>query len=264
MRERHRFHRENADRQSLSRRVQRHPGQALGGHVIAEAVRRAGVSPFEVDDVVMGAALQQGSTGSNTARQCALRAGLPESVAGMTVDRQCASGLMAIATAAKQIMHDGMTIAVGGGLESISLVQTERMNRDRAQDPQLVEWVPELYMSMLETAEQVSDRYGISREAQDEYALQSQQRTAQAQAEGRFNAEIAPITTTMQMIDRQTGAATPRQVTLSADEGNRPRPRSPILPSCNRCSRTACASVSGASLPRGMPRNFPTAPRPVC
>jgi acetyl-CoA C-acetyltransferase len=171
----------------------------------------------------MGAALQQGSTGSNTARQCALRAGLPETVAGMTVDRQCASGLMAIATAAKQIIYDGMTIAVGGGLESVSLVQTERMNRDRAQDPQLVARVPELYMTMLETAEQVSDRYGISREAQDEYALQSQQRTAQAQAEGRFNAEISPITTTMKMIDRQTGAATPREVTLSADEGNRPQ-----------------------------------------
>jgi acetyl-CoA C-acetyltransferase len=197
--------------------------QALGGHVIAEAVRRAGVAPAEVDDVVMGAALQQGSTGSNTARQCALRAGLPETVAGMTVDRQCASGLMAIATAAKQIIYDGMTIAVGGGLESVSLVQTERMNRDRAQDPQLVARVPELYMTMLETAEQVSDRYGISREAQDEYALQSQQRTAQAQAEGRFNAEISPITTTMKMIDRQTGAATPREVTLSADEGNRPQ-----------------------------------------
>ena len=197
--------------------------QALGGHVIAEAVRRAGVAPAEVDDVVMGAALQQGSTGSNTARQCALRAGLPDTVAGMTVDRQCASGLMAIATAAKQIMHDGMTIAVGGGLESISLVQTERMNRDRAQDPQLVATVPELYMSMLETAEQVSDRYGITREMQDEYALQSQQRTAQAQAEGRFNAEISPITTTMQMTDRQTGAVTRREVTLSADEGNRPQ-----------------------------------------
>jgi acetyl-CoA C-acetyltransferase len=197
--------------------------QALGGHVIAEAVRRAGVAPAEVDDVVMGAALQQGSTGFNTARQCALRAGLPESVAAMTVDRQCASGLMAIATAAKEIMHDGMTIAVGGGLESISLVQTERMNRDRGQDPQLVASVPELYMTMIETAEQVADRYHISREAQDEYALQSQQRTAQGQAEGRFSVEIAPMTTTMQMIDRQTGAATPRQVTLAADEGNRPQ-----------------------------------------
>jgi acetyl-CoA C-acetyltransferase len=197
--------------------------QALGGHVIAEAVRRAGVAPAEVDDVVMGAALQQGSTGFNAARQCALRAGLPDSVAGMTVDRQCASGLMAIATAAKEIIHDGMTIAIGGGLESISLVQTERMNRDRGQDPQLVATVPELYMTMIETAEQVADRYNISREAQDEYALQSQQRTAQAQEEGRFNAEICPVTTTMQVVDRQTGAATPRQVTLSADEGNRPQ-----------------------------------------
>ncbi len=240
--------------------------QALGGHVIAEAVRRAGVAPAEVDDVVMGAALQQGSTGSNTARQCALRAGLPDTVAGMTVDRQCASGLMGIATAAKQIMHDGMTIAIGGGLESISLVQTERMNRDRAQDPQLVATVPELYMSMLETAEQVSDRYGITREMQDEYALQSQQRTAQAQAEGRFNAEIAPMTTTMQVVDRQTGVATPSEVDqrcrLMKATGR--RRRWPIWPSCSRCSRTACGSASAASLPRGMPRNFPTAPRRAC
>src|SRR5271166_883844 len=146
-------------------------GQALGGHVIAEAVRRAGVAPGEVDDVVMGAALQQGSTGSNTARQCALRAGLPETVAGMTVDRQCASGLMAIATAAKQIMHDDMQITVGGGLESISLTQTNAINRSRGQDPDLLARVPGLYMAMIETAELVAARYNISREAQDEYAL---------------------------------------------------------------------------------------------
>jgi acetyl-CoA C-acetyltransferase len=198
-------------------------GQALGGHVIAEVVRRAGIDPAEVDDVVMGAALQQGTTGYNTARQCALRAGLPDTVAGMTVDRQCSSGLMAIATAAKEIVHDGMTITVGGGLESISLVQTERMNRERAKDPQLVARIPELYMTMIETAEQVAARYNISRETQDAYALQSQQRIAQAQAEGRFNAEIVPMTTVMQAIDRNTGAATPREVTLSADEGNRPQ-----------------------------------------
>jgi acetyl-CoA C-acetyltransferase len=118
--------------------------QALGGHVIAEAVRRAGIDPAEVDDVVMGAALQQGTTGYNAARQCALWAGLPDTVAGMTVDRQCSSGLMAIATAAKEILHDGMAITVGGGLESISLVQNERMNRDRSKDPRLVEKIPEL------------------------------------------------------------------------------------------------------------------------
>ena len=142
--------------------------QALAGHVVAEAVRRAGIDPAEVEDVILGAALQQGSTGFNVARQAALRAGLPVSVAGMTIDRQCSSGLMAIATAAKEIVHDGMTIAVGGGLESISLVQNDKRNQFRAQDPWLVEQRPDLYMTMIETAEIVSERYQVTREAQDE------------------------------------------------------------------------------------------------
>jgi acetyl-CoA C-acetyltransferase len=199
--------------------------QALGGHAIAEAVKRAGVDPGEIGDVVMGAALQQGSSGGNVARQSALRAGLPTGVAGMSMDRQCASGLMAIATAAKQIMVDGIDVAVGGGLESISLVQNEHANRYRGQDPALVEKIPALYMSMLETAEIVADRYGVSREAQDEYALQSQQRTAQAQSEGRFQAEIAPMTTRMIVVDKASGATSEREVTLSQDEGNRPQTR---------------------------------------
>ncbi|MBL0403353.1 acetyl-CoA C-acyltransferase [Microvirga aerilata] len=199
--------------------------QALGGHAIAEAVKRAGIDPGEIGDVVMGAALQQGSTGGNVARQSALRAGLPTGVAGMSMDRQCASGLMAIATAAKEIMVDGIDVAVGGGLESISLVQNEHANRYRGQDPALVERIPALYMSMLETAEIVADRYGVSREAQDEYALQSQQRTAQAQSEGRFKAEIAPMTTSMIVVDKASGAASEREVTLSQDEGNRPQTR---------------------------------------
>ncbi|HEV2558175.1 MAG TPA: acetyl-CoA C-acyltransferase [Microvirga sp.] len=199
--------------------------QALGGHAIAEAVRRAGVDPAEVGDVVMGAALQQGSSGGNVARQAALRAGLPTSVAGMSMDRQCASGLMAIATAAKEIMVDGIDVAVGGGLESISLVQNEHMNRFRGTDPKLVEAIPGLYMTMLETAEIVADRYGISRDAQDEYALQSQQRTAQAQTDGRFRAEIAPMTTVMTLTDKETGATSEREITLSQDEGNRPQTR---------------------------------------
>src|SRR6201998_2345734 len=143
-------------------------GQTLAGHVVAEAVRRAGVDPAEVEDVVLGAALQQGSTGYNVARQAAIRAGLPVSVPGMTIDRQCSSGLMAIATAAKQIVHDGMTIAVGGGVESISLVQNEHRNQFRAQDPWLLEQRPDLYMAMIETAEIVSERYQVTREAQDE------------------------------------------------------------------------------------------------
>ena len=195
--------------------------QTLGGHVIAEAVKRAKIDPGEVDDVVMGAALQQGSTGVNVARQAALRAGLPVTVAGMSVDRQCASGLMAIAIAAKEIIDDGMNITVGGGLESISLVQNNSMNQFRAQDPALVERVPQLYMSMLETAEIVADRYHILREAQDEYALRSQRRTAAGQAEGRFDAEIVPLPSTMVFADKATGQTTTKSVTLAKDEGNR-------------------------------------------
>ncbi|MCO6417932.1 acetyl-CoA C-acyltransferase [Siccirubricoccus sp. KC 17139] len=196
--------------------------QALGGHVIAAAVQRAGVAPEEVEDVVLGAALQQGCQGSNFARQCALRAGLPDSIPGMSLDRQCSSGLMAIATAAKQIIADGMQVAVGGGLESISLVQNDKMNRHRTSDPWLIEHVPQLYMSMLETAEIVAERYGISREAQDAYALQSQQRTAAAQARGAFEAEIVPMPSVMAVTDKASGAMTMKEVTLSRDEGNRP------------------------------------------
>jgi acetyl-CoA C-acetyltransferase len=196
--------------------------QSLGGHAVAQAVKRAGIDPAEIEDVVMGAALQQGSTGTNVARQIALRAGLPATTAGMTVDRQCASGLMAIATAAKQVIHDGQVIAVGGGVESISLVQNQHMNLFRMQDPALLKLAPHVYMSMLETAEVVSARYGISREAQDEYALQSQQRTAAAQAAGYLDAEIAPMTTTMQVMDKATGQASAKEITIAMDEGNRP------------------------------------------
>ncbi len=196
--------------------------QALGGHAVAEAVRRAGVEPGEIEDVVIGAALQQGSTGTNVARQVALRAGLPPSVAGMSLDRQCASGLMAIATAAKQIVEDGMTVAVGGGLESISLVQTPSLNRARVFDPELVARVPALYMTMIETAEIVAERYGVSREAQDEYALESQRRTAAAQQAGRFDAEIVAMPTVMTVTDKATAEVSRKPVTLERDEGNRP------------------------------------------
>ena len=197
--------------------------QALGGHAIANAVKRAGLEGGEIEDVIIGAALQQGSTGGNIGRQAAMRAGLPTSVAGMSVDRQCASGLMAIATAAKQVIHDAQDIAVGGGLESISLVQNANMNVFRMHDPWLKEHLPAIYMSMLETAEVVAERYGISREAQDEYALQSQQRTAQAQAEGRFDQEIVPMTTSMKVVDKATGTASDKEITLQKDEGNRPQ-----------------------------------------
>ena len=158
----------------------------------------------------------------NLARQAAVRGGLPVSVAGMTVDRQCASGLMAIATAAKQIVDDGMEIAVGGGAESISLVQNDHRNQYRAQDPWLVEQRPDLYMTMIETAEIVAERYQVTRDAQDEYALQSQQRTAAAQAAGRFDREIAPLPTIMRVENRDTGEPSEVPVTLDKDEGNRP------------------------------------------
>jgi acetyl-CoA C-acetyltransferase len=197
--------------------------QELGGHVISEAVKRAKVDPAEIGDVVIGAALQQGSSGGNTARQCAMRAGLPTSIAGMSVDRQCASGLMAIATAAKEIVVDGLQVAVGGGLESISLVQNDHINRWRGQDPVLVQRLPAIYMTMLETAEVVAERYNVSREAQDEYSLQSQQRTAQGQSDGRFSAEIVPLPSVMTVTDKATGQTSERKVTLPADEGNRPQ-----------------------------------------
>ena len=195
--------------------------QALGGHAIQSALGRAGIAGAEVDDVVMGAALQQGSSGGNVARQCALRAGLPTGVAGMSVDRQCASGLMAISIAAKQIVDDGMQITIGGGLESISLVQNDHMNRYRATDPWLVAHRDDLYMSMLETAEIVAKRYQITRERQDAYALQSQQRTAAAQAAGRFDAEIVPLPSVMKVADKATGEIHDKEVALKQDEGNR-------------------------------------------
>lgn len=196
--------------------------QALAGHAIAEAVKRAKVDPGEIDDVIIGAALQQGSQGSNVARQAALRAGLPETVAAMSLDRQCSSGMMAIATAAKEIMHDGMSVAIGGGVESISLVQNDHLNRYRSQDADLVAMAPAIYMTMIETAETVADRYGISREAQDEYALRSQQRTAAAQQAGRFDDEIVALPSTMLVADRNTGEVSAKAVTLGKDEGNRP------------------------------------------
>ena len=195
--------------------------QALGGHAIRHAVERARLEGGEVEDVVMGCAFQQGTQLSNVARQCALRAGLPTSVAGMSIDRQCASGLMAVATAARQIMFDGQQIAIGGGVESISLLQNEHMNRYRAQDPWLLEHRPDIYMAMLETAEIVAARHGVTREMQDAFALLSQQRHAEAEAAGRFAAEVVPFSTTMKVTDKATGEVSLREITLEADEGPR-------------------------------------------
>ena len=197
--------------------------QSLGGHAVRAALSRAGVEPGEVEDCIIGAALQQGSTGYNVGRQVAMAAGMPVTVSGMSMDRQCASGMMAIATAAKQVIADGMDIAVGGGLESISLVQNEHQNRFRTQDPAIEAHLPALYMTMLETAETVAQRYGIGREAQDEYALQSQKRTAEAQAAGKFDDEIVPMTATMKVMNKETKEVSDREVTLSSDEGNRPQ-----------------------------------------
>ena len=194
--------------------------QQLAGHAIENAVARAGIDPALIQDVIMGAALQQGHSGGNIARQAAVRAGLPISVAGMSLDRQCASGMMAIATAAKQVVMDGMDVAIGGGVESVSMVQTKEM-RVKA-DPWLMKNKPDIYMSMLETAETVAARYNVSREVQDEYAARSQALTHAAQEAGRFDAEIVPMTSTMLVQDRETKEISEHEVTLDKDEGNRP------------------------------------------
>ena len=195
---------------------------ALGGHVIAEAVRRAGIEPGEVDDVIMGCAMQQGTSGYNIGRTAAVAAGLPSSVSGMSIDRQCASGMMAICTAAKQVVNDNMPIVIGAGLDSISLVQNEHRNGFRAQSPSVTDKSKHAYMSMLETAEVVAKRYNISREQQDEYALQSQQRTAAAQQAGAFDAELAPFPAKMVFVDKETKEQSVHDVHLEKDEGNRP------------------------------------------
>jgi acetyl-CoA C-acetyltransferase len=197
-------------------------GPTLYGHAIEHAVKRAGIDGAEVEDVVMGTALQQGTTGGNVARKALLRAGLPVSVAGTTIDRQCASGLQAIALAARSVIFDGVEIAVGGGGESISLVQNEHMNMFHAVDPALKSIKGDVYMPMLDTAEVVSKRYNISRETQDEYSLESQRRTASAQQGGRFKEEIAPISTKMAVVDKATKEVSYRDITLSQDEGPRP------------------------------------------
>jgi acetyl-CoA C-acetyltransferase len=195
------------------------PAPTLAAHAIRAAVARSGVAPQEIDDVILGAALQQGSQ-YTIGRNAALRAGLPVTVAGQSIDRQCASGLMAIATAAKQVIVDKMDICVAGGVESVSLVQTKELRA--TPDPELTAMVPAAYMSMLDTAEVVADRYGISRERQDAYALQSQQRTAVAQSVGSFDDEIVSVTTRMAIVNKETGDTTNKDMTLAKDEGNRP------------------------------------------
>jgi len=194
----------------------------LIGYPISEAVRRAGVDPGEIRDCVVGCGLQQGTQTFNIGRLGAMAAGLPTTVSGMSIDRQCSSGMMAIATASKQIVMDGMDVCVAGGIDSISLVQNRQMNVSRVPDPRLIRMHPDTHMPMLQTAEVVANRYGISRDACDEYALQSQQRTAAAMKAGAFDDEIMPITAEKTVKDRATGEISLETVTLSADEGPRP------------------------------------------
>ena len=196
-------------------------GTEMSGHVVQHAVARAGIDPAEVEDVVMGCGFPEGATGFNIARNAAIRAGLPVTTAGMTVNRFCSSGLQAIAIAAQRVIVDGAPVMVGGGVESISLVQPN-MNRASLRDEWVMQNKPELFMSMIETAEIVGKRYGISREAQDEYALESQRRTAAAQQAGRLDDEIVPLPTVMEKVEKGSERKWDEPVTLAKDEGNRP------------------------------------------
>ena len=195
---------------------------SLSSYAVEAAIERAGVDPAEIDDCIFGASIQQGTQAANLGRNVAMASGLPASVAGMTIDRQCSSGLMTIATAAKQIICDGMSVIVAGGCESITLVQNEKMNMHRVVDPKAVANAQNLYMPMLDTAEVVAKRYDISRQAQDEYSLQSQQRTAAAQAAGKFDDEIVPVTANKMLFNKETKEVSYEEVTLTKDEGNRP------------------------------------------
>ena len=197
-------------------------GATLTGHVIRHAVERAGLEGGDVEDVVIGCGLPEGATGHNMARLSAIRAGLPVTTAAATINRFCSSGLQAISSAAQRIVVDHVDVAVAGGAEQISLVQNEHMNHHRAREEWLEDNKPELWMPMIETADIVAERYGISRERQDAYALQSQQRTAAGQKEGRFDDEIVPLPTVKLVKDRDTGAISEEEVTLTRDEGNRP------------------------------------------
>jgi acetyl-CoA C-acetyltransferase len=196
-------------------------GATLAGHVIEHAVQRARLDPAEVEDVLIGCAMPEGATGHNIARQAALRAGLPVTVSATTINRFCSSGLQAIAMAAQRVIVDRVPVAVAGGVESISLVQTEHMNKFRLVEDWLLEHKPEVYMSMLNTAEVVAKRYGVTREMQDQYALESQRRIAAAQREGRLDAEIVPMKSVKTVTDKATGETREESVTLAQDEGNR-------------------------------------------
>ncbi|WP_286267465.1 acetyl-CoA C-acyltransferase [Thalassotalea atypica] len=220
---------------------------SLAAHAIKAAVQRSGISGDEVDDCIIGAAIQQGTQGMNFGRQAAMAAGLPTSVAGMTIDRQCSSGLMAIAAGAQQIIVDGSSVIVAGGCESISLAQTDKMNMFKAVDAQVKALTPAVYMPMLDTAEIVAERYNVSRETQDEYALRSQLRTAAAQSAGKFNDEIVPVTCTKVAFDKATGETSKVEVTLSQDEGNRSNTTLAGLSSLNAVNNNGTITGGNAS-----------------
>jgi len=219
----------------------------LGGHVLREAVKRAGIEAGEVEDVFMGCALTQGTSAMNIGRISAMSAGFPVTVSGMTVDRQCSSGMYAISMAANQIISEGLSIAVGAGLDQVSLIQNERMNLHRLVDPNVVAASPHAYMPMLDTAEVVAKRYNISRQAQDEYAFQSQQRTAAAQVAGRFDREIVPMTSPMVVLNKETKEVAYETVTLAKDEGNRPETTLEGLSSLKPVKEGGCITAGNAS-----------------
>ena len=198
------------------------PGATMGGHAIKHALLRSGLEGGEIEDVIMGCAMQEGATGLNVARRALLTAGLPVSAAGTTIDRQCSSGLQSMALLANAIRNDGVMAGIAGGLESISLVQNDKRNTYMLKDEGLMAVKPEVYLPMIDTAENVGTRYGISREQMDEYGLESQRRTAAAREAGRFDQEIAPITATMAVIDKATKEVSHAEVTIAHDEGPRP------------------------------------------
>jgi acetyl-CoA acetyltransferase family protein len=217
-------------------------------HAISHAVDRSGVDGAEVDDVVIGTVLTAGTAGSNIARHASFAAGLPASVSAQTIDRQCSSGLMAIATAAKQIMVDGMQVCVAGGQDNISGVQKQYLGWSAEEmDPNVTAKVEHAYMPMLKTAEYVADKYSVSRDVQDEYSLASQQRTAAAQQAGKFDDEIVPISATKAIVDRDTGAVSYEDVTLAKDEGNRPETTLEGLQSLNPVIENGCITAGNAS-----------------
>ncbi|MCO5060200.1 MAG: acetyl-CoA C-acyltransferase [Rhizobiaceae bacterium] len=223
------------------------PGATLGGHAIEHALKRSGLDGGEIEDVIMGCAMQEGATGLNVARRALVTAGLPVTVAGTTIDRQCSSGLQSMALLANAIRNDGVKAGIAGGMESISLVQNDHRNTFRLMDEKLMAIKPEIYMPMIDTAEVVAKRYDISRERQDEYGLQSQKRVAAAREAGRFDAEIAPIKARMAVVDKETKAISHKDVEIAHDEGPRPETTLEGLSGLKPVREGGCITAGNAS-----------------